>query len=87
MTVSPLASADACRGVPQSFEVLRRVGLTTGAAYRLWGDQEDYQRDLAVAEVDDQNPVGGVRSYAVDADNAERLWSLSERLVGETFAP
>lgn len=32
-------------------EVLRRAGLTTGAAYRLWADQSDYQRDLAVAMV------------------------------------
>lgn len=33
-------------------EVLRRVGLTSGAAYRLWADQEEYQRDLAVALVE-----------------------------------
>ncbi|MFT3797471.1 hypothetical protein [Microbacterium sp.] len=32
-------------------EVLRRAGLTTGAAYRLWADQDHYQRDLAVAMV------------------------------------
>ncbi|GAA1635440.1 hypothetical protein [Microbacterium flavum] len=32
-------------------DVLRRAGLTTGAAYRLWADQNDYQRDLAVAMV------------------------------------
>lgn len=32
-------------------DVLRRANLTTGAAYRLWGDQTDYQRDLAVAMV------------------------------------
>lgn len=32
-------------------DVLRRAGLTTGAAYRLWVDQTDYQRDLAVAMV------------------------------------
>lgn len=32
-------------------DVLRRAGLTTGAAYRLWADQSDYQRDLAVAMV------------------------------------
>lgn len=32
-------------------DVLRRAGLTTGAAYRLWTDQSDYQRDLAVAMV------------------------------------
>jgi len=32
-------------------DVLRHAGLTTGAAYRLWADQNDYQRDLAVAMV------------------------------------
>lgn len=32
-------------------DVLRRTGLTTGAAYRLWADQSDYHRDLAVAMV------------------------------------
>lgn len=32
-------------------DVLRRAELTTGAAYRLWADQTDYQRDLAVAMV------------------------------------
>lgn len=30
-------------------EVLRRAGLTTGAAYRLWADQTEYQHDLALA--------------------------------------
>lgn len=28
-------------------DVLRRAGLTTGAAYRLWQDQDDFHRDLA----------------------------------------
>lgn len=32
-------------------DVLRHAGLTTGAAYRLWADQSDYQRDLAVSMV------------------------------------
>lgn len=30
-------------------EVVRRAGLTTGAAYRLWADQDDFHRDLSVA--------------------------------------
>lgn len=30
-------------------DVLGRAGLTTGAAYRLWSDQEDFHRELAVA--------------------------------------
>ncbi len=32
-------------------EVLRSVGLTTGAAYRIWGDQDEFHRDLAVEMV------------------------------------
>jgi len=29
-------------------EVLRTVGLTSGAAYRIWADQDEFHRDLAV---------------------------------------
>lgn len=32
-------------------EVVRRTGLTTGAAYRLWADQDEFHRDLAAAVV------------------------------------
>lgn len=32
-------------------EVLRTVGLTTGAAYRIWADQTDFHRDLAIEMV------------------------------------
>ena len=32
-------------------EVLRSVGLTTRAAYRIWADQTDFHRDLAVEMV------------------------------------
>lgn len=32
-------------------EVLRTVGLTTGAAYRIWADQDDFHRDLAIEMV------------------------------------
>ena len=46
-----------------------------------------YCEDCHVAEQDDADPVGGVRSYALDPDSAERLWALSEDLVGESFAP
>jgi AcrR family transcriptional regulator len=30
-------------------DVLKRAGLTTGAAYRLWSDQSEFHHDLAVA--------------------------------------
>lgn len=43
-----------------------------------------YLEDVAVAAVNDTpNPFAdGVRSYALDAGRAERLWARSEELVG-----
>jgi NAD(P)-dependent dehydrogenase (short-subunit alcohol dehydrogenase family) len=42
-----------------------------------------YLEDCRVAQVDDAPEAGeGVRSYAVDPELAERLWEVSERLVG-----
>jgi NAD(P)-dependent dehydrogenase (short-subunit alcohol dehydrogenase family) len=45
--------------------------------------------DCHVAEVNDNmnNPTSaqGVRSYAVDPDNAKALWAKSEEMVGERF--
>ena len=54
-------------------EVLRRAGLTTGAAYRLWADQNDYQRDLAVAMV----------RLRLRSDPAEYPRAAVEKLVAE----
>ena len=43
-----------------------------------------YLEDCHVAGVNDEpNSIDGVRSYAIDPKNAERLWELSERLVGQ----
>ena len=45
-----------------------------------------YLEDCQVAEVNDGEMIAfGVRPYAVDPDNARRLWELSEKLVGESF--
>ena len=45
-----------------------------------------YLEDCHIAPVDDEDKEGGVRSYAVDPDIAERLWSLSEEMVGQNFS-
>lgn len=46
-----------------------------------------YLEDCHLAEVnDDTQTLHGVRSYATDPGNADRLWEISERLVGERFA-
>ena len=45
-----------------------------------------YLEDCHVAQTDDESPVDGVRSYAVEPGNADKLWALSEEMVGEKFA-
>ena len=46
-----------------------------------------YCEDCHVAEIQDGEGLrGGVRPYALDADNAKALWAKSEQMVGETFA-
>ena len=45
-----------------------------------------YCEDCAVAPViDDSDESPGVMRYALDPDTAAGLWTLSERMVGETF--
>ena len=65
-----------------------------GAATSVWAatspDLRDegakYLANCQIAPLDDSDaPIGGVKPYALCKDNAERLWSLSERLLGEQF--
>jgi NAD(P)-dependent dehydrogenase (short-subunit alcohol dehydrogenase family) len=42
--------------------------------------------NIAVAVPADDKGISGVRPWAIDPDAAARLWSLSERLLDETFA-
>ncbi|WP_370191106.1 SDR family NAD(P)-dependent oxidoreductase [Qipengyuania sp.] len=73
----------------QGFKSIPQGAATTcwvATADELAGTGGLYCEDCHVAERNDDDPMGGVRSYAVDEGNAERLWTLSEKLVGETFA-
>ena len=46
-----------------------------------------YLEDVHVSGMNsDEASVGGYKPWAVDLDSAERLWSLSEELLGERFA-
>ncbi len=64
-----------------------------GAATSVWAataaelaDQGGlYLEDCQVAGPSAPDAVGGVESFAVDPDAAERLWQLSEELVGQRF--
>jgi NAD(P)-dependent dehydrogenase (short-subunit alcohol dehydrogenase family) len=45
-----------------------------------------YLEDCHVAVVNDaEDALDGVKSYALDPPNAERLWEVSEKLVGQKF--
>ncbi len=75
-----------------------REGFKTpagGAATAVWcatspllaGGGGVYCEDCNIAELLPDNDPGftGVRSWAVDPDAAKRLWTLSEKLLGENF--
>ena len=74
---------------PEPFKTIPQGAATTcwvATTPALEGRGGLYCEDCHVAEQDDQDTGGGVRSYAIDPDNAERLWELSEKMVGQTFA-
>lgn len=64
-----------------------------GAATSCWaatapqiaGMGGQYLEDCHIADIDDESGVGGVRSYAIDPQAAEKLWTLSETMLGEDF--
>ena len=68
--------------------------IPQGAATQVWaattaeldGRGGVYCEDCHVAEVDNKSSNSGVRSYAVDPDKADRLWTMSEEMTGEIFA-
>lgn len=74
---------------------LRNKSIPEGAATTVWCAfvaQADeiggrYSQDCKVFDVNDSPVVSnaGPRAYAVDADRAAALWTLSEKMVGESF--
>jgi NAD(P)-dependent dehydrogenase (short-subunit alcohol dehydrogenase family) len=58
----------------------------TATAPELAGKGGSYAEDCHIAVVDDVSGEAGVRSYAIDPDAAEALWTLSEKLIGESFS-
>ncbi|GAA5031577.1 hypothetical protein ACFQRL_10270 [Microbacterium fluvii] len=62
-------------------EVLRNVGLTTGAAYRIWADQTEYHRDLAIAMVRLRfaSPTANVAAAIADAASMDDVIRAATR--------
>src|SRR5262245_9692579 len=77
-------------GVPFTLKTVEAGAATSvlaATAPELEGRGGLYLEDCQVAKVNDApEAYDGVMSYALDPRNAERLWELSERLVGERFA-
>lgn len=70
----------------KSVEAGAATTVYAATATNLDGKGGLYLEDCHVAEIDDSEGAGGgVRSYALDADAAARLWKESETMVGQTF--
>jgi NAD(P)-dependent dehydrogenase (short-subunit alcohol dehydrogenase family) len=71
----------------KSVEAGAATSVFAATAPELEGRGGLYLEDCHVAAVNDApDALDGVKSYALDPGNAERLWELSEKLVGERFA-
>ena len=63
------------------------TSVYAATAPELAGRGGAYLEDCNIAQInDDAHRPGGVRSYAVDPDNADRLWTLSEALLNMRFS-
>ena len=74
---------------PQPFKTIPQGAATTcwaATTEELEGAGGLYCEDCHVADEDNEDTSGGVRSYAVDKAKADRLWSMSEEMVGQSFA-
>ena len=74
---------------PQPFKTIPQGAATTcwvATTEELEGAGGLYCEDCHVSDEDNEDTGGGVRSYAVDKDKADRLWSMSEEMVGQSFA-
>jgi NAD(P)-dependent dehydrogenase (short-subunit alcohol dehydrogenase family) len=75
-------------GESVAFKTVEAGAATTcyaATAPEIEGKGGVYLEDCHVADVNDDDPTGSVKSYAVDPENADKLWALSEELVGQQF--
>ena len=82
--------SDFFTGVPLPEKTVQQ-GAATSVWAALRADAAEiggrYCEDCHVASINDvPNTGGGVASYAQNEENADALWALSERMVGERFA-
>ena len=75
-------------------EPMKMKSVEQGAATSVWaatapeldGKGALYLEDCHIAQASAPGGAGGVESYALDHSDADRLWAISEALVGQTFS-
>ncbi len=78
---------------PKEAPQLKFKPVEAGAATQVWAAVAPelaehggrYLADCQLAETGGNVADAGVESYALDKDDAARLWALSEELVGQKF--
>ena len=72
----------------KSVEAGAATSVFAATAPELEGRGGLYLEDCQIAEINDDEDtgIGGVRSYALDRSAAERLWAISEEMVGQSLS-
>jgi len=84
-----LLQARAPKGEPMKMKTVEQGAATSvwaATAPQLSGEGAIYLEDCHIGIATAPGGNGGVESYALDHSDADRLWTLSEKLVGQTFS-
>jgi NAD(P)-dependent dehydrogenase (short-subunit alcohol dehydrogenase family) len=81
--IASLHAQDKAQGFPHW--QLRFKNSQAGSATHLVAAFDPTISDYNVSYLEDCNVVRPLKPYAADKSNAERLWSMSEEMVGEKF--
>jgi NAD(P)-dependent dehydrogenase (short-subunit alcohol dehydrogenase family) len=84
-----LLQAQAPKGEPMKMKTVEQGAATSvwaATAPELSGEGAIYLEDCHIGQTSAPGDAGGVESYALDHSDADRLWAISEELVGQTFS-
>ena len=84
-----MMQARAPKGEPMKMKTVEQGAATSvwaATAPELNGKGALYLEDCHIAQASAPGGAGGVESYALDHSDADRLWAISEELVGQTFS-
>lgn len=87
MTKEDFAIFDSMDLQYKSLEQGAATSVFAATAPELTGKGGAFLSDCSIAPInDDEKIFDGVRTWAIDPEEAEKLWTVSEEMVGQTFA-